>query len=332
MMLHSKRLFQFWEKAVVAATKLTEHQNSKMKLFSKRNLVGLSGFAAVGMVAFWFATEPRPLSDADIPAHTANIENGKLLYKVGGCMSCHAAGPNVENAAADSPAGGKALVTPIGPLYPPNITPDKETGIGDWTDAEFVNAMQKGLSPEGEHLIPAFPYTSYAHMSMNDVLDIKAYLASLPAVKNPETPHEVIALPLIRRGLGLWKWIGLDDVAWKPDSTQTPSWNRGSYLVAGPGHCSECHTPRTLFMSSDISKLFQGGPHPEGKGKVPSLRDLAGRGRYKDAADLVLAFQNGEEMGYDKMSSGGMSDVRKHIASLPEEDVKAIADYIMSLK
>jgi mono/diheme cytochrome c family protein len=305
-----------------------------MKIFSKRNIAAFAVLAVAGFGVFWVASAPYPLTDADIPAHTANVENGKLLYNIGGCVSCHASGPNVKNAAADSPAGGKALVTPVGTLYPPNITPDKETGIGNWSDANFVNAMQRGLSPDGEHLIPAFPYTSYAHMTVGDVLDIKAYLATLPAVHNPETPHEVFALPIIRRGLGLWKWIGLDDVAFKPDAMQTETWNRGVYLVQGPGHCSECHTPRTVFMSSDISKLFQGGPHPEGKGKgkVPSLRDLSGRGRYKDAADLVLAFQNGEEMGYDKMSSGGMGDVRKHIASLPESDVAAIAEYIMSLK
>jgi mono/diheme cytochrome c family protein len=303
-----------------------------LAFFSARNFKILGSLAVLGAAVGWFASAPHPLTAADIPQHVANLENGKLLYNIGGCMSCHAAGPNVQGASADSPAGGKPLVTPIGTLYPPNITADAETGIGKWTDVDFVNAMQKGISPDGEHLIPAFPYTSYAKMDVGDVLDIKAYLFSLPAVKNPETPHEVPLLPVVRRGLGLWKWVGLDEDKWQPVKAQTVSWNRGSYLVAGPGHCSECHTPRTSFMSSDVSRLFQGGPHPEGKGKVPSLRDLVGRGRYKDAADLVLAFQNGEEMGYDKMASGGMGQVRTHIASLPEADIKAIAEYITSLK
>lgn len=286
----------------------------------------------VGAAIGWFASAPYPLTAADIPTHVANVENGKLLYNIGGCISCHAAGPNVKNASADSPAGGKALVTPIGTLYPPNITADLATGIGKWTDVDFVNAMQKGIGPDSEHLIPAFPYTSYAKMSVGDVLDIKAYLQTLPTVNNPETPHEVRFLPVIRRGLGLWKWVGLDEDKWQPSLTQSVSWNRGAYLVAGPGHCSECHTPRTSFMSSDVSRMFQGGPHPEGKGKVPSLRNLIGRGQYKDTADLVLAFQNGEEMGYDRMASGGMSQVRTHIASLPEADIKAIAEFISSLK
>jgi mono/diheme cytochrome c family protein len=302
------------------------------RFFNSRNFVGLSLFAAAGLVVFWFASAPHPLTAADIPQHTANLENGKLLYNVGGCISCHAPGPELQDAAADAPAGGKPLKTPIGILYPPNLTPDPETGLGKWTDVDFVNAMQKGLSPDGKHLIPAFPYTSYAHMNVGDVLDIKAYLATLAPVKNLAKPHEVALQPIIRRGLGLWKWVGLDDAKWQPDPKQNESWNRGAYLVNSPGHCSECHTPRTLFMSSDTSRMFAGGPHPEGKGKVPSLHGLIERGRYKDAKDLVSAFQFGEEMGYDKMSSGGMGEVRKNVAKLPEADVAAIAEYILSLK
>jgi mono/diheme cytochrome c family protein len=283
--------------------------------------------AASGLIVFWVASAPHPLTQADIPAHDPNLENGKLLYNIGGCISCHAS----ETDAA-VPAGGKPLSTPIGILYPPNLTPDPETGLGKWSDVDFVNAMQRGLTPTGQHLIPAFPYTSYAHMKVEDVLDIKAYLASLPPVNNPAKPHDVPLQFVVRRGLGLWQWIGLDDAKFVPDPKQTESWNRGAYLVLGPGHCSECHTPRTIFMSSDNSRKFQGGPHPDGKGKVSSMRGLIERGRYKDAKDLVLAFQNGEELGYDKMSSGGMGEVRKHIASLPEADIAAIAEYVTSLK
>lgn len=299
----------------------------KLTIFSKRNLKALALVAVSGLLIFWVASAPHPFVAADIPAHTANLENGKLLYNIGGCISCHA-----SEADAAVPAGGKPLPTPIGILYPPNLTPDPETGLGKWSNLDFVNAMQKGLSPSGSHLIPAFPYTSYAHMKVEDVLDIKAYLDGLPSVKNAAKPIEVFALPLVRRGLGLWQLIGLDHTKFAEDTSQTASWNRGAYLVGSVGHCGECHTPRTILMTSDKSKMFQGGPHPEGKGKVPSLRDLGGRGRYKDAKDLVLAFQNGEELGYDKMSSGGMGDVRKNVAKLTEADVAAIAEYVMSLK
>jgi mono/diheme cytochrome c family protein len=287
--------------------------------------------AALGLAVFWVLTIPRPLTADALPAHPGNVANGQLLFNAGGCHSCHL--PSKESGLDQaSVAGGMALVTPIGTLYPPNLTPDADTGMGKWTDVDFVNAMQKGISPDGEHLIPGFPYTSYAHMKVEDVLDIKAYLMTLAPVKNAVPEHAVLALPVVRRGLGLWKYLGLDETKTTADAAQSESWNRGKYLVDGPGHCNECHTPRTLFMTSNMSKYLAGGPHPEGKGKVPSLRDLVGRGKYKDAADLTLALQNGEMMGYDRLASGGMGAVQTNLSKLPETDVKAIAEYITSLK
>ena len=294
--------------------------------------MALALIAALGLLAFWLLSMPRPLTAADIPRHTADVANGERLYHAAGCISCHQPGNDLKDVTADVPAGGAPLVTPIGTLYPMNLTPDAETGIGDMTDLEFLNVVMRGISPEGENLIPALPYTSYAHMKPEDVLDIRAYLASLPPVKSPEREADITALPLIRRGVGLWKWLGLDTTPWQPDPAQSESWNRGSYLVNGPGHCQECHTPRNAFMALDASRAFAGGPHPEGKGKVPSLRGLIERGRYTDAADLASALQNGEMMGYDGLASGGMGQVQRNISQLPESDIQAIADYIASLK
>jgi mono/diheme cytochrome c family protein len=130
----------------------------------------------------------------------------------------------------------------------------------------------------------------------------------------------------------LWKWIGLDTSPFVPDPAQSESWNRGAYLSNGPGHCGECHTPRTLFMTTDNSRFYEGGSHPEGDGKVPSLRDLIGRGRYKDVADLASALEFGEVMGYDKMSSGGMGAVQTNLSKLPKDDIAAIAEYLANLK
>jgi mono/diheme cytochrome c family protein len=115
-------------------------------------------------------------------------------------------------------------------------------------------------------------------------------------------------------------------------ASQSPSWNRGAYLVNGPGHCNECHTPRNIFMLQDDGQRFSGGPHPGGEGKVPSLRDLFGRKKYKDADDLASAFAFGEVMGYQHIASGGMGEVQTNLSKLPEADIKAIADYIISLK
>ena len=299
---------------------------------TKRNLSGLALLAVLGLGAFWAITIPRPLSAAALPAHTPDVKNGEKLYHASGCHSCHLPSKDLADVDTALPAGGAPLHTPVGTLYPPNITPDSATGIGAWTDIEFVNAMQKGIGKNGGHLIPAFPYTSYAHMKVEDMLDVKAYLGTLKPIKNQVPSHDVLALPIVRRGLGAWKFIGLDETKTVADPSQSESWNRGKYLVDGAGHCNECHTPRTIFMSSDTSKYLAGGPHPEGDGKVPSLVDLVGRGKYKDAADLASALQYGEMMGYSRLSSGGMGKVQTNMSKLPEADVKAIAEYLISLK
>ena len=275
---------------------------------------------------------PRPLTAAALPRHSPDIANGERLYNAGGCSACHKPGPALKNVDAGLPAGGTPLTTPVGTLYPPNLTPDAETGLGAWSDLDFVNAVQRGVSPGGRHYIPAFPYTSYAAMRTGDVLDIKAYLATLAPVKARRVPSGLPAEFILRRGLGLWKLIGFDTTPWQPDPSRGETWNRGSYLVNGPGHCQECHTPRTLLMARDTARAFAGGPHPDGQGKVPGLRDLIGRKRYKDHKDLVSALQFGETFGYDNISSGGMGQVQINISKLPEADIAAIAEYLISLR
>ena len=293
----------------------------------KKLIQALVALALLGLGIFWVVTTPFEVTSPSFPDHVANLENGKLLFNAGGCISCHA-----SLVAADIPAGGKPLKTPVGTLYPPNLTPDIETGLGNWMLPWFVAAMQQGLHRDGSNLIPAFPYGSYRSMKFEDVADLFAYLQSLLAVKNQVPAHDVLGLALVRRGLTFWKLIALSQPVWKPDATQSESWNRGAYLVNGPGHCQECHTPRNLFMALDTSRVFMGGLHPEGKGKVPSLRGLVERARYKDATDLVSAFQNGEVLGYEHMSAGGMGEVQRNLSKLPETELKAIAEYLLSLK
>jgi mono/diheme cytochrome c family protein len=138
-------------------------------------------------------------------------------------------------------------------------------------------------------------------------------------------------LLLLRRGVGLWKRLALDDTPFMPDPTKSPSWNLGAYLVNAPGHCGECHTPRTIILTPDAGRFLAGAPHPEGKDRVPSLRNLIGRGRYADADELTSAMRFGEMMGFDRLSSGGMGDVQANLAKLPEDHVRAIAEYLVSL-
>jgi mono/diheme cytochrome c family protein len=288
--------------------------------------------ATFGLTAAWALSAPDPLPATSLPARQADIANGKLLFDAAGCLSCHKPGPALKDVDAGLPAGGAPFKTPIGTFYPPNLTPDPATGIGAWSDLDFVNAVQRGIAPDGEHLIPAFPYTSYARMRTEDVLDIKAYLDSLAPVTAPAQAAAIPVPWLLRRGVGLWKRLGFDTAAWQPDPQHDATWNRGSYLASGPGHCNECHTPRNALMMPDWSHQFAGGPHPGGEGKVPSLRDLVGRGKYKDAADLASALENGEIMGYEHLSSGGMGEVQANLSKLPDVDVQALAAYIISLQ
>jgi len=310
-----------------------------MKIWTRRLWKPLGAVVIIGGALLYWASLPQRVELADPTGQTPDPKNGELLFHAGGCISCHApakgAAANGQPRDPQLPSGGEPLATPIGTLYPPNITADKETGIGSWSDADFVNAVQQGVSPKGENLIPAFPYTSYRNMTVKDVLDIKAYLFSLPPVhgENPD-----VGLPLAwfaRHGIGLWKRLALTNTPSQSstiDPAQSARWNRGAYLVNGPGHCAECHTPRNLLMIPKADQALMGGPHPSGKGKVPSLHGVIARGDFKDVDDLATGLQEGEDGGYDHLTYGGMGEVQKNLAQLPDGDIRAIAEYIGSLK
>ena len=305
-----------------------------MSFRSRPKKVAAAGvaLAAAGAVAFWALTVPRPLEPSRVPSREPDLANGARLFHAGSCLSCHRPPKAEAGADPELPSGGSPFPTPAGTFYPQNLTPDAETGLGRWTPADFVNAMTRGLSPSGRHYFPAFPYTSYRHVRLDDLLDLFGYLRSLPAVHSPGRRPELPLEPLVRRGVGLWNLLALRGPVFAPEPSRGPSWNRGGYLVEGIGHCGECHTPRDRLMRPDPSRAMAGGPHPAGEGQVPGLRSLVERGRYEDAADLTLALQNGETLGYDRLSSGGMGEIQENLSRLPDEDVRAIAEYLVSLK
>jgi mono/diheme cytochrome c family protein len=301
-----------------------------VRLPSRKAQAAIACVLAVAAFVFWWLSRPDPLPASAIPAHTPDLANGEVVFHAGSCFACHK--PPQGAAQASLPSGGAPFKTPIGVFYPQNLTPDAETGLGRWSEADFVNAMTRGLSPEGRHYFPAFPYMAYRAMRTSDLLDLHAYLMSLPAVKSVAPRHSLPLLPVARRGVGLWKRLAFARAPYAPVAEGSGSWKRGAYLVNAPGHCGECHTPKSLLMVEDLGRYMAGGPHPGGEGKVPSLRGLVERKKYKDAADIVLALQNGEELGYEDLSSGGMGQIQSNLAQLPEPDVRAIADYLVSLK
>lgn len=292
----------------------------------RRWLAALAAAALVAGAAFWILSAPRPLTAEALPQHTADVAKGELLFWAGGCVSCHAA-PGAK--ASDQPAlaGGAPLATPFGTFYPPNISPDPDAGIGRWTSLDFVNAMKRGLAPDGTHLYPAFPYISYQRMTVPDLLDLKAFLDTLPAVKQANRPNELPFPLTIRRGIGLWKVLFLDGREFTPDPAKPDDVNRGGYLVEGPGHCNECHTPRLLFGLGGLDEQHHlgGAPNPSGRGRASNLTPGKNGIADRPASDLLDAL----EMGTD--FSRSMSEVQQNLEHLPEGDLAAIVAYLKQL-
>jgi mono/diheme cytochrome c family protein len=284
---------------------------------------------------FYALTAPRPIDAAALPEHTPDPENGERIFHAGGCASCHSAPAGEECDAAKTGdkralAGGRCLKTRFGTFYAPNISPDPQAGIGGWSEADFVNAMLRGIAPSGAHYYPAFPYTSYRRMRVRDVLDLKAFLDTLPAVKSEVPAHDLAWPYRLRRGVGLWKRLYLDGEQFSPDPDKSEKLNRGAYLVEGPGHCGECHTPRDALGGLRTERKLAGAPSPEGEGRVPNITPHeSGIGDWSEA-DIAYALESGFTPSFDTFG-GRMVAVQENMAQLPDADRAAIAAYLKSL-
>ena len=269
--------------------------------------------------------------DVDKP----NVENGRYLYYAGGCASCHAkpASDKCDDPKSEDefkPVGGRCLKTKFGTFYVPNISPDKKTVIGSWTAEDFIRAITKGTSPAGKNLYPAFPYTSYQRMKRSDLLDLWAFLQTLEPVSSKVPEHELSFPYSIRAGLTIWKSIYLDRKAFQPNPSKSDKVNRGAYLVEGPGHCGECHTPRDALGGKITAKKLSGAPNPEGKGFIPDITpDKTGIGSWSEK-DIAFALQTGFTPSGDVIGSS-MAEVQRNMAKLTKDDREAIAAYLKSI-
>jgi mono/diheme cytochrome c family protein len=203
-------------------------------------------------VAWRLYDRDAEVSAADVPATPELIARGAYLVRAGDCTACH-------NVPGGKPfAGGFAFNLPFGTIYSTNITPDKETGIGTWSDDDFVRALHQGIAKDGTHLYPAFPYASYTGLSRADAVAMKAYLFSLPPVHAPAHPNR-LSFPFNQRWtLAFWNLAFLDDHRFKPDPALSAGENRGAYLARALGHCGECHTPRNIGFAMEIGRQFGG--------------------------------------------------------------------------
>jgi mono/diheme cytochrome c family protein len=292
--------------------------------------VALAGLVCVGTAAFPFLTGPVRQSAGleAVPAGAADLANGAALFQAGGCASCHAV-PGLGD--RTRLGGGLALQTTFGTFYPPNISGHPRDGIGAWTPAQFVRAMRAGVSPDGRHYFPAFPYTSYQRMDAGDLRDLFAYLLTLPQVEGKVRDHDLRFPFNLRPLVGAWKLLFLDGKPFAPDPGRDAAWNRGAYLVEGPGHCAECHSPRNALGAIIADRRFSGGPDAEGKGYVPNITPdkATGIGTWS-RAEVGELLATGFTPDFDSVGSS-MGEVVKNTANLSPADRDAMAAYIVSL-
>lgn len=261
-------------------------------------------------------------AQSSIPS-SETIAHGKALVEAGDCASCHTTDP------AKPFAGGKRIDTPFGAIYSPNLTPDKNTGIGSWSDQDFRRALREGISPNGSRYYPAFPYPYFTKLTRDDIDAIHAYLATLtPAQNSPPPP--ALRWPLNYRVLMRgWDWLFFKPGILEPNQQKSTEWNRGRYLVEGPGHCGACHTPKNVFGADRRSRPFGGGL--VGDQFAPRL-DEAPRSGLKSWSedDIAEYLQSGRN---SRSHAGGlMAEVVLNSTSLMSDaDIRAIAVYLKDL-
>lgn len=286
------------------------------------NILIMTGLLA-GAVGYWLTT-PRTVDSAAYQGVQGDADNGAMVFHAAGCASCHTA---PESEPSDQPvlAGGRAFASDFGTFYAPNITPDPTHGIGAWSVTDLANAMVMGTSPEGQHYYPAFPYTTYARTTPQDVADLYAFLQTLPADATPSRVHDVGFPFNIRRSLGGWKLMFYTSDWMTP--APTPEIERGRYLVEALGHCAECHTPRNVLGGLEREKWLMGAPNPSGRGNIP---DITPTSLDWSQADLVEYLTSGFTPEYDS-AGGEMAEVVQNLSRLPAEDRAAIAAYLKAL-
>jgi mono/diheme cytochrome c family protein len=309
---------------------------------AKRLAITLAIVVVLGLaVLAWAGIRPGPMDFAGntvtlsaysgdptgVPADFQSsdpIARGQYLADAADCLACHTA----EGGAAF--AGGRAFHTEFGTLYSPNISPDPVTGIGSWSDADFLRAIHEGIGKDGERLYPAFPYAAYTYLTDDDALAIKAYLFSQPAVRN-EPPEHTLRFPYNQRWLmGIWSMLYNPDTRFTPVADRSPSWNRGAYMVEALGHCGECHTPRTPLQSLDNRRKFGGGFAEGWRAYNLSSDAASGIGSWS-AADLERYLKTGRAQNRGSAFGPMAEAVHLSFAKMTDSDLNAIVEYVRSV-
>ena len=255
------------------------------------------------------------------------VARGEYLVRAGGCVSCH------TTPGATAFAGGRPLATPFGTFYSPNITPDSDTGIGRWTDAQFLRALREGVRPDGAYYFPVFPYTSFTNINDADGLAIKAYLFSLPPVRQPNREHSVW-FPFSWRFLQLgWRTLYFARGPLRADPLHDATYNRGAYLVTALAHCGECHTPRGMLGAVEHSMMLAGtADGPDGQ-PVPNITpdSRTGIGDW-DSDDIARLLKTGRTPLETNVKGAMREAVQDGLKFLTDADLQAIANFLLAQK
>lgn len=296
----------------------------------KRILIALAGLAAAGFAGGLLVTAPAGVPLQDLEAFPQGVAaRGEAVFWASGCASCHAA-PGATGDAKLVLAGGLELKTDFGTFVSPNISPSAQ-GIGWWTFENFANAMLKGSSPDGTHYYPAFPYNSYQRMTPQDISDLWAFLQTLPQSGNVPADN-ALAFPFsIRASVGGWKlFLMSDDAPVIPVAAGDAKLERGRYLVEGPGHCAECHTPRNALGGLRHDQWLAGGENPDGEGRIPNITPGAKDMGAWSESEIVDYLATGFTPEFDSVG-GSMASVQANMAKLPKSDLEAIAAYLKAV-
>ncbi|MBU3079240.1 cytochrome c [Sphingomonas quercus] len=285
---------------------------------------GPMAFAKGGTVELAAYKGPSPTGVPAALRSASLVKRGEYLARAADCAVCHTV------PGGQPYAGGFAFNMPFGAIYSTNITPDKETGIGNYTDAQFLDAVRKGIRPDGTRLYPAMPFGSYTYMTDEDALAIKAYLMSLPPVKSPPRAN-TLGWPYNQRALlGLWSAAFSPNKRFEPNPEQSPEWNRGAYLAEAMAHCGECHTPRNIGLALNNRQKFAGATNAGWRAHNISSDGDSGIGNWK-TEDLTAYLSTGFANSHG-VASGPMGEVVDYsLRYLTPDDLKALVTYIRSV-
>jgi mono/diheme cytochrome c family protein len=296
-------------------------------------LGGILAYLALGPEATDFAHGKRVSLGTDghdpsgVPKELANatlVERGEYLTRAADCVVCHTAKDGTPF------IGGRAFILPFGALYSTNITPDVETGIGSYSDADFLNALHQGIGRGGKVLYPAMPYPSYTLMSDADALAIKAFLFSLTPVHAP-TPSNTLAFPFNQRALmSIWSALFNPRQRYEPNTDQSDDWNRGAYLVEAMEHCGECHTPRNLFQALNNRAKFSGAVQAGWRAYNITVDRDSGIGAWSDV-DIAHYLSQGHSAGHGAASGPMGEAVAESVSHLSSSDIRALVTYLRTI-